>query len=54
MKKLKYEKARIEVYELDKNDVLMTSSPIPTEPTTEEAFSDLRENSYYSFFDLDS
>jgi hypothetical protein len=55
MEKLKYEKARIEVCELEKKDVLMSSSSveIPIEPPIEEEQNPfIRENSYVSFFDL--
>lgn len=41
--KLTYEKIKIEIQEINQEDVITTSSPATTETT---------ENMYYNFFDL--
>lgn len=45
--KLTYEKIKIEIQEINQEDVITTSSPAPTEPTEE------RENMYYDFWELE-
>lgn len=44
--KLTYEKIKIEIQEINQEDVITTSSPATTDPTEE------RENMYCNFFDL--
>lgn len=44
--KLTYEKIKIEIQEINQEDIITTSSPATTEPTKE------RENMYFNFWDL--
>lgn len=47
--KLTYEKIKIEIQEINQEDVITTSSPSPTEPTETWAV----ENMYCNFFSLE-
>lgn len=45
--KLTYEKIKIEIQEINQEDVITTSSPAPTEPTNEV------DNMYFNYWELE-